>query len=228
MSYRDQWKMIHLLNTCSKGELTAADLEKMSVNCKVDTIYMLLDSKIVECNDRENGPYWLNPVARQILNQFIVCRGDRDKTIMYVDQPVCFVIMPFSEKWSANVYDKIIKPAVEGADLTCIRGDEIERTGTLNGNIFKTLQRAGLVVADITAPNPNVYYELGVADTLGKESFVIYQVGNEKKIAADKEGIHYYAYDPKVPGKAKKELCLALKAWNKDQNLKNTARYCKI
>ncbi len=123
---------------------------------------------------------------------------------------------------------KIIKPAVEGAGLTCIRGDEIERTGTLNGNIFKTLQRAGLVVADITAPNPNVYYELGVADTLGKESFVIYQVGTEKKIAADKEGIHYYAYDPKVPGKAKKELCLALTAWNKDQNLKNTARYCKI
>ena len=228
MSYRDQWKMIHLLNTCTKGKLTAKELDSMSVRCLGDTIYMLLDSNIVKCNNRETGPYWLHPVARQLINEFIVCRGDRDKTVMYVDQPVCFVIMPFSEKWSGVVYEKIIKPAVEGAGLECIRGDEIERTGTLNGNIFKTLQRAGLVVADITVPNPNVYYELGVADTLGKEAFVLYQDRKKKKIAADKEGVHYHAYNPKLPDKAKQKLCNELKAWAQLQQLTNTALFCKM
>jgi hypothetical protein len=228
MSYRDQWKMIHLLNTCKPGGLTIPELGSLSINCYYDTIMELINDKIVESADPLKGPFTLHPIARRMLNDFIVCRGDRDKTFMQVDQPSCFVIMPFSEDWSDAVYKNIFEPAIRDAKLECIRGDEIDRVGQLTPGIFKTLQTVGVVLADITAPNPNVYYELGVADTLGKEVFVLAQKGKENRIAADKMGVHYHTYDPTLPKQSREELANALKQWVDANSLLATPQFCQI
>ena len=93
----------------------------------------------------------------------------------------CFVIMPFSaskactqKEWD-EVFNKLIKPAVEKAGF----GYECERSSAQTGNIIEdildALNRADLVVADLTDRNPNVFYELGVRHALRNSTILIAQ-----------------------------------------------------
>jgi hypothetical protein len=209
MGYREEWKMLHVLNTSKNAKLTAQELAEMGIDCFGDTIMPLVHKKIVEFNNID-GTFELSQVASELINSFIICNGNRDKSFIQIDQPSCFVIMPFSEPWSDDVYQNLIEPALNDVNLKCIRGDEIERTGLLNSNIFKTIQKVGLVIAEISSPNPNVYYEIGVADTLGKETLFLYDPGKNNKIPSDKDNVHYLEYSqtnlPEAKEKLKNEL----------------------
>lgn len=225
MGYREEWKLLHVLNTSKNAKLTGPELAEMGVDCKGDTIMPLVYSNIVEFNNND-GTYQLSQAATMLLNNFIICNGDREKTFIQVDQPTCFVIMPFSEAWSENVYKNLIEPAVNEVNLKCIRGDEIERTGQLNSNIFKTLQKVGLVIAEISSPNPNVYYEIGVADTLGKETLFLYDPGKNNKIPADKVDVHYSEYSQTNLPEAKERLKNELQKIIKRYKLFATPKFC--
>ena len=52
---------------------------------------------------------------------------------------------------------------------------------------------AGLVIADVSAPNPNVFYEIGLTHALGKDCFILKQ--SDASVPADFGGAHYYEYD---------------------------------
>ena len=84
---------------------------------------------------------------------------------------ICFVIMGYGKKTDTNLgktydlditYKNIIKPAVERAGYTCIRGDEVLESGIIDKSMYALLIRADLVIADITTFNPNAIYELGI------------------------------------------------------------------
>ena len=68
MAYRDQWKMLHLLNTSIRGALTETELIEMGIDCYPDTIHYLRDCGIVEADTA--GVYNLNPMVRRMLNTF--------------------------------------------------------------------------------------------------------------------------------------------------------------
>lgn len=100
-----------------------------------------------------------------------------------VDPPKrkCFVIMPFSktkscraEDWT-EIYANVIKPAVEGAGFNyeCRRSDGL--AGNIIEDILDQLNRADLVIADLTDRNPNVFYELGVRHALRRGTILITQ-----------------------------------------------------
>ena len=93
----------------------------------------------------------------------------------------CFVIMPFSEtsstdeqKW-AEIFEHIIKPAIEESGV----GYECKRYGFGRANIVKDIleeiNRAQVLIADLTDNNPNVLWELGVRHTLSKRTILIAQ-----------------------------------------------------
>lgn len=92
-----------------------------------------------------------------------------------------FVAMPFDTKSGADgkpiyfnrVYTELIKPALEAAGLEVMRADEEERAGDIRTDMFQELLIADLVVADLTLPNPNVWYELGVRHALRARGVVI-------------------------------------------------------
>ena len=86
----------------------------------------------------------------------------------------CFVVMPIgaqeyvggsvtSEELKSR-YDDLIKEALLKADpsLEVTRADEVAAPGTITSDIILRLMNADHVVADITFPNPNVFYELGL------------------------------------------------------------------
>jgi hypothetical protein len=84
-----------------------------------------------------------------------------------------FVLMPFAsdfdEVWAA------IKDTNARLNLKCIRADTITLPGRITQQIMDAIRAATAIVADITGSNPNVMFELGYADALGKPIVVLNQ-----------------------------------------------------
>lgn len=61
-------------------------------------------------------------------------------------------------------YDLLIKEALLRADpeLDVTRADDVAMPGTITSDILTRLMHSEIVVADLTYPNPNVFYELGL------------------------------------------------------------------
>lgn len=86
----------------------------------------------------------------------------------------CFVIMPIgdqqygteiiSAKDLHSRYADLIKEAILKADpsLDVTRADEVAIPGAITNDILTRIMHSDLVIADITYPNPNVFYELGL------------------------------------------------------------------
>lgn len=93
--------------------------------------------------------------------------------------PYVFVLMPFSEEWSANVKDAIDQACQEVArqfaGLTWERADDITQPGRITDQIVSAIERADVLIADITGTNANVLFELGYGDALKKPTIVLNQ-----------------------------------------------------
>lgn len=85
----------------------------------------------------------------------------------------CFVIMPFTDKYYNQYYDKIVKPAVEKMGHRVFRADEIYGTGPIIDDIFDSIRTSDFIIADVSGKNPNVNYELGAAHILDKKVIII-------------------------------------------------------
>jgi hypothetical protein len=59
--------------------------------------------------------------------------------------------------------------------LYLYRADEIAAPGRITDQIWEALTNADVVIADITGLNPNVMWELGCADGLGRTSVILNQ-----------------------------------------------------
>jgi ATP-dependent Lon protease, bacterial type len=91
-----------------------------------------------------------------------------------IDQQLVFVLMPFAEKFRP-VYTEIIKPVVEQLGLKCIRADDIYGPKAIIEDIWRLVNEASIIIADVTEKNPNVFYEIGLAHAVGKEVVILSQ-----------------------------------------------------
>jgi nucleoside 2-deoxyribosyltransferase len=82
-------------------------------------------------------------------------------------RPFVFVIMSFASEFG-DVYELGIKPACEGAGADCARVDEQIFLESILERIYGEIERADIVVAEMTGRNPNVFYETGYAHGLSK------------------------------------------------------------
>jgi hypothetical protein len=213
MADRDMWKMLHLLHLYGKSGISREALVKAGIDCIPDTIDPLLESGAVV--RLEEGHYRLSPAARTLLGVCVVANKARQGKDLRVDYPQAFVVMPFSEKWSKAVYNKMIKPAVRAAGLECVRADKVVMSGKIDTGIWNQLLRAGVVVAEVSSPNVNVFYELGLAHALGKDVLLVKQ--KDTQLPADFGGELYYDYElPRLESGAK-ILEKALRGWAKEK-----------
>ena len=88
-----------------------------------------------------------------------------------------FVVMPFgtvqipgvrrraSTQIDFNaVYAELLKPALEGSGCETFRADSEISAGDIRTDMFFELVTADVVIADLSVPNLNVFYELGIRD----------------------------------------------------------------
>ncbi len=85
-----------------------------------------------------------------------------------------FCAMPFAGSFDPVFFDLIV-PAAGEAGLTVLRTDQEETLRAIDLRIRDGIRRSDLVVADITGHNPNVFYELGVAHALNKQTLLLRQ-----------------------------------------------------
>jgi len=214
VSQTKKWKMLHLLHTKKNAFVSHSDLLDAGIDCHGDTIQPIFNSGLVQMTgDSRNPGYALAPAGIEVLNSCVVARrGESFSALMLVDYPSAFVAMPFGEKWSSSV-SGTIQNAVEAAGFNFIRGDTALRTGSLMETVATQIMQAGLVVADLSAANVNVFYELGIAHALGKDTFVLVQKGTQ--LAADFKGAHYYEYSLDALAQLESLLTAAVREWAK-------------
>lgn len=89
------------------------------------------------------------------------------------DPATCFVMMPFAESFSA-IY-RLIQRCCTEQGLACVRADEDVRPGKITGKIYDLVSSAGVIIADMTGRNPNVFYELGLAHAISDNVILLTQ-----------------------------------------------------
>ncbi len=89
------------------------------------------------------------------------------------DPSLVSFMMPFDADFDA-VRD-IVRSACEEVGLKCLRADEVWDHDEIIQDVFSLIYRSRIVICDFTNKNPNVFYEAGIAHTLGKHVIPITQ-----------------------------------------------------
>jgi hypothetical protein len=90
-----------------------------------------------------------------------------------IEQDLVAVMMPFDARF-ANVYGTL-QQAVTECEMRCNRADDIWFNNHIMDDVINLIWRARVVIADLTSKNPNVFYEAGIAHTLGRDVIQIAQ-----------------------------------------------------
>lgn len=108
----------------------------------------------------------------------------------------CLVLMPFSRQLRP-AYDAYRRASAR-VNIRCYRVDDISRPGLITADIIAAIAQADIIVADLTSKNANVYYELGVAQAVGKD--VILTCRKPKRLPFDIAHDRVIFYDDTKPG----------------------------
>jgi len=117
-----------------------------------------------------------------------------------------FVLMPFREDLRA-VYDDHISQVARKLNCTVKRGDDFFTTHDIMKDVWNGICSAKVILADCTDRNPNVFYEIGMAHTVGKPVVLITQ--NTDDVPFDLRHIRYIRYQYTPPGMRKFEELLS-------------------
>lgn len=112
-------------------------------------------------------------------------------------RPFVFVIMAFRQHWSTY---RVIKSVVENeTDRVCIRADDLPTSGhDLLGVIHLLIERADLVVAEISSERENVFYEVGYA--IGRNRPLLLIADSSRDIPTDLKGRSIICYEESREG----------------------------
>lgn len=89
----------------------------------------------------------------------------------FVEPTLMSAMMPFHPNF-APVYETIQRVAGEFG-LRCRRADDIWENPAVMQDVVSLIDRSRIVVCDCSGRNPNVFYEAGIAHTLGREVILI-------------------------------------------------------
>jgi hypothetical protein len=95
------------------------------------------------------------------------------------DHLICFLACAFRPRDRADDLASFVQGVCNsigneiGAQIECIRADQISRPGTIHADIWRYIQLADALIFDVTGLNGNVLVELGVAAAARPQSSVV-------------------------------------------------------
>jgi len=110
-------------------------------------------------------------------------------------KPICFVIMPFGQKEGIDfdkIYENILKPAIEKANMIPLREDGEISGGIIHKTMIEKIIFSDFVIADISIENANVFYELGIRHMASKSNTLL--VSSKDVKLFDIKPVRYYKY----------------------------------
>jgi hypothetical protein len=90
------------------------------------------------------------------------------------DPNLCFVLMPFDKKFK-SLYTQVIKKAVKRVHLDCRRADDIFSSVAIVQDVWTEINRARIVIAEMTGRNQNVFYEIGLSHAIRQPVILLSQ-----------------------------------------------------
>lgn len=114
-------------------------------------------------------------------------------------QKRCFVISPIGADNSPvrehvdDVFDFIIKPAMDELGIHVYRADHTQEVGKITEQMYRSILEEDLCIAVLTFHNPNVFYELAVAQCAAKP--VIIMIDRDQAIPFDVKDQRAITYD---------------------------------
>lgn len=115
-----------------------------------------------------------------------------------IDPVLASAMMPFDAKFDP-VYE-CIRQAAENAGLRSRRADNIWENAAIIQDVVALIDRSRVVICDCSGKNPNVFYEAGIAHTLGREVILITQ--SEQDIPFDLRHLRFIRYLNNGEGRA--------------------------
>lgn len=112
----------------------------------------------------------------------------------YLD--TCFMMMPFGG-WFDKYYQEIYVPAIKDAGFEPVRADELFNTGSVVEQIWEQIEKAKVLLADLTDKNANVFYELGLAHAARKP--VVFTAGKVEDVPFDLRHLRVIIYETREP-----------------------------
>lgn len=119
-----------------------------------------------------------------------------------------FVAMPFAENLKP-VYDISIVPSVKDVGLKAIRADDIFSGNSIMNKVWNAIYTSYAIIVDCSGRNANVFYELGMAQTIGKTCLIIAQ--SKDDIPFDITQFEYVIYENTTHGLAQLKSKLTTK-----------------
>ncbi|MCY1364245.1 hypothetical protein D9M69_510410 [compost metagenome] len=155
-----------------------------------------IDLRARGINELENSHWAVKDV--DLFRTLLTCQRPqrRRPTAFTLPEPPVFddlqvsAMMPFSAPFN-GVYEAIRRSA-EAAGMRCDRVDGIWENHAVIQDVISLIDRSAFVVCDCTGRNPNVFYEIGIAHSLGKEVILITQSGED--IPFDLRHLRYLPY----------------------------------
>ncbi len=121
---------------------------------------------------RNSRPDAFEPLEVNIIEQAVL--NSEYTKVVEATSALCFVMMPFDESFD-RVYRTLIAPAARRLGLEVVRADEMSAPGFIMEQIRAAIMQSRLCIADISQRNPNVLFELGLAQASNKPSILLAQ-----------------------------------------------------
>lgn len=115
------------------------------------------------------------------------------------EQKRCFIIMPISDVDGYpkghfdRVYEYIIAPACKKVGYEVIRADGTAKANVIIADILKNVLDSEMAICDLSARNPNVFYELGFRQAFNKKTVLM--IDNKTDRPFDISGLRSFQYD---------------------------------
>ncbi len=120
-----------------------------------------------------------------------------------MDKKKCFLISPIGAEGSAirehadDVFDFIIMPAMREVGMEAIRSDRLNEPGQISDVMLRHIFEDDLCIAILTGNNPNVFYELALAQAAARPLILMMEKGGVLPFDVKDHRCIYYDLRPR-------------------------------
>jgi hypothetical protein len=122
-----------------------------------------------------------------------------EQTVPRRPLPVAFLLTPFSAEAAGKERPKVfrrvqqaVEQAAEQAGVQLRRADSIFKGGVIIDQVRGAIAHADVIIAVCTGKNPNVFYELGLAEAMGHVPILV--APNARHLPFDKAHCRCHMY----------------------------------
>lgn len=130
--------------------------------------------KALERSRRSAGVVTIDDLVDALREEFEKGKGKASKQSILLNpaEKTIFAAMPFAREYE-DTFFVAMAPSAASVGAVCRRVDQQEYVGDVVQRIEEMIRKAAAVVADLSEAKPNVFYEAGFGQGLGKPTIAI-------------------------------------------------------